>query len=145
MKHNLPVMIRDGTPDDFGHIVVTWCKSYKTSDFAEEIKFDTYMDHHKQLAQNKVETGRAAILCLEADPNLIISYCVYETDDDGVVIHYVHTKPRFRKFGFASMLIDSVAPSNFIATHKTKMTKWLKRKNFNYNPYLFFGGKKHDF
>jgi ribosomal protein S18 acetylase RimI-like enzyme len=142
VKHKLPVKIRPMTAEDFGHIVVTWCKSYKTSDFAEEIKFDTYMDHHKDLVQKAVETGEGAVLCLEDDETLIIAYIVYELHEQHSVVHYVHTKPKFRRFGFASQLIDHIAHKNFTITHKTKRTKYLKRKNFNYNPYLFFERKE---
>jgi len=143
-KHNLPVIIRPITPDDFAHIVVTWCKSYKTSDFSEEIKFETYMDHHKELVQKTIETAQGSVLCLDSDKSLIISYCIFDQIRDELVIHYVHTKPRFRKFGFATQLIDSIVHSNFTITHKTKMTKYIKQTNYNYNPYLFFEERSND-
>ena len=137
MSINLPIKIRPMTPDDFAHIVVTWTKSFKQSDFAESIDFNTYMDHHKDLVQETVEQCVGSVACSESDESLILGYCVFEKITPEIIVHYIHTKPKFRRFGIANLLISQFRSHPITITHKTKFTKYLKKLTYTYNPYLF--------
>lgn len=138
MKTNLPVITGLAQPDDLGHVIVTWCKSYHQSDFARSIKFNTYMDHQKHLAQDIVDSCPVLITALEDDPSVIIGYTVFEPFNNDTIIHYIHVKPKFRSFGIATLMIKEIAKGKLFITHKTKHFKLFKELKAEYNPYLFF-------
>lgn len=134
---DLPITYREGKASDYAHIVITWTQSALASNFAAGIKKNTFIDHHKKIVQRTVETQKILIACDPTDPDLIIGYVVYSASEARPVIHYVHVKVRFRGFGIGTELLNRVSPSSFTATHKTWPARKLRRKDFDYNPFLF--------
>jgi ribosomal protein S18 acetylase RimI-like enzyme len=139
---DLPIMLREGIENDLGHIVVTWSKSYASSDFAKPMKFSTYMDNHIDLINETLDTASIIVACLNDDQNIIIGYVVFELVDDETIVHYIHVKPKFRKYGVASLMLDALRANKLVTTHKTKLSKLITKRGVDYNPYLFLRRKQ---
>jgi GNAT superfamily N-acetyltransferase len=138
---DLPITYREGKPSDYAHIVITWTQSALGSNFAAGIRKNTFIDHHKKMVQRTVETQQILIACDPTDPDLIIGYVVYSGSDARPVVHYVHVKVRFRGFGIGTALLNRVSPWPFTATHNTFAARKLRRKDYDYNPFLFLEGQ----
>jgi len=50
---------------------------------------------------------QAAVLVASDDPNFILGYIIYETFEHRNVVHWVHLKHQFRRFGLGRRLIES--------------------------------------
>jgi GNAT superfamily N-acetyltransferase len=141
VTEKLPILLREGDSADFAHVVTTWIASYASSDFGRTMKHSTYIQNHKPIAQDCVEQGQIMIACNNQDLDYIYGYTVYERLKDLSIIHYVHVKPAFRRFGIATMLLNSVTMNKFVATHRTRDAKKLPRKDYDFNPYIFLRRK----
>lgn len=138
-----PVKIRQGTETDWPHIVITWLKSFARSDFARYINVSIYRQNHKRLIQKFVETSDIILACAEDDETFIFGYVIYEFDRTaGVIVHYLHVKPKFRRYGIGKrLLMLATGQEPYTITHYTKPFKWLKQTNYKYDPYLFLEEK----
>jgi hypothetical protein len=75
------------------------------------------------------ENINVSVACLDDDHDVILSYCIYSDES----IHWVYTKPAWRKFGIAKHIIPSSIKN---VTHLTKVGRAIKPREWVYNPFL---------
>lgn len=74
------------------------------------------------------------------DFDQLFGFIVFEEDDKTNTIHYIYVKKIFRRLKIATQLLNLLndKPLNFF-THKTYATKFFKKRDYIFNPYLFQG------
>ncbi len=132
----VPFKIRDVYQSDIPFIYSTWLKGlrYGNEVFGLIEKTAYFENQHKVIETilNRFDT-EVSIACVTDEPEVILGYAAYMP---GGIVHYVHVKDAFRRFGIAKALLPN--PVNRV-THITKIG-WsiLKEKHPQaiFNPYL---------
>jgi hypothetical protein len=131
------IEIRPAKPDDLPFIYATWLKSYRTSQFAQNIESKIYFSWHHKIIESILTRSQVVIAHPTGQPNIIVGYLVTEPN----VVHYCYVKFQFRKLGVATNLIQhqSIDPNQMQFTHATPDMNWIALKypllTNNYNPY----------
>lgn len=102
-----PKILRPPQKTDLPFIYNSWLRSYKESP-DNPIKGDAYYSYQKMLLISILSRSQISILCDPKDINQIFGYAVYELTDDSVILHWIHTKHLFRRFGFARFIIENI-------------------------------------
>src|SRR6185312_5662341 len=121
-------IIRDAEPTDLGFIHSTWLKGlYYGNDWFREIDQEIYCERYHQVVEHIIFGGKSTIkvACLREDPEVILSYAVFEKKEPGHILHWAFTKPIWRKMG----IVKSILPQDIVSvTHLTKIGKSIKPK-----------------
>lgn len=130
-----PFKLREAKESDFPFIYATWLKGLRFgNDVFGTIEQHSYFRNYHKVIETILHRPSVVIpvACLIEDPNTILGYALRE---DGM-LHYIHVKSAFRRFGIARALSP---PEISRVTHTTKMG-WaiLKEKfpNAIYDPFL---------
>lgn len=138
----LPITIREGAADDLDFIYSTWLKNYYSSSlFAKRTPRLIFFKKHHDVIDRLLERGAVVLVAAaEDDPNTIIGYLAYETEEP--CVHFLYTKSSFRGFGVARALLEKSG----LALNKIKCSHWTfvvdelikKHPQVVYDPYLMF-------
>lgn len=117
-------------------IAGTWLPSlYYGNDWLKEVEkdlfFSKYLEVIVRLMGRDTVYFNAAVL--KRDPDTIVSYAVLEPNKTGTTLHFVYTKPDWRKKGIGGDLIPTDLNE---VTHLTKIGRAIKPKSVIYNPFL---------
>jgi GNAT superfamily N-acetyltransferase len=141
-KTELPVRVRSINDNDIGFVFNAWLKSYRDSKFAKHIPSMMYFTSHHKVIEKLLLKANTLLVCNDDDPTQIYGFLNYEIVDGIFVIHYVYVKHSFRKFGLASMLLDTAGYKKDVAALYTHINdtsvKLGFKKNILFNPYLIF-------
>lgn len=134
-----PVDVRAVHTTDFGFIMHSWLRSYKTmSEIVKRVRDESFYKNHQIILKDIFQSPTNEILVahLKDEPDIIIGYLVFGKEQ---LIHYVYVKSEFRNLGIAKRLLNSanldVEAATF--THWTEMVhRYLeKHPNLIYDPY----------
>lgn len=124
------ILTRDSSPEDMNFIYSTWLRGlYFGNDWFREIDQDTYFKAYQLVVEQVLTRSKVQVICLRDDHDTILSYCVSE----GTKLHYIFTKPVWRKFGLAKQLIPKDIDT---VTHLTNVGRSIKPKGWKFNPFL---------
>jgi GNAT superfamily N-acetyltransferase len=130
--------IRAATDKDIAFIYSTWLKSYKDdSSMAANVRKSVFFDEYKYVIDHILLRAKVRIVCLEDQPNVILSYSVTESG----IIHYLFTKEAFRGLGIIKALLQHLHLGDKVQyTHRTHSIYpiLLKHKEYDYNPFVLF-------
>lgn len=128
------VRVHPAGQEAWPHVLKTWLLSYSQSAFARQMRGGIFHRHHHALAEKLLTRGSLHVVSpLDCESQ----YCAWALTEPGV-LHYVFTKPDYRKMGFARMLLAAL-PQGFSYTHCTREGMRLVKPPAIYNPYLALG------
>lgn len=117
--------IRDCLESDFPFIYATWKRGFR---FGNQLTSwwdqDDYFDHYNKVTElilNRPDT-HIKVACLADDPETVLGYAIF---GEPKIIHYVHVKEAFRRFGIANALLPKditratfMTPAGWAIFHK---------------------------
>lgn len=129
-------VVRDAMESDFPFIYSTWLKGLRYGNKTyEKMDKDSYFKNYHRIIGNILSRPDAYILvaCLNDDPTTILGYSVREGEN---ILHYIHVKNAFRRFGIGRALSPGKITK---VTHVTDVG-WAilceKYPNAVYDPFL---------
>ena len=136
-------LLRSSIESDVNFIYNSWLKSLKQSFDCIDNKI--FYDNHKKIIEKILSTATVTVCCNPEDEEQIFGYIVHEKYTDLSLVHYIYVKHTYRKYGFATKLIDSVENNSglpHIATSHTRMFEIIGPKwGLIFNPYILL--RKH--
>lgn len=145
MKEASPsVAYRRAEEADLAFVFASWLKTYRRSDFAEEMSNDVFFDNHKKVIEKLLQKSHLVIVCDEIDPSHIFGYCCFSTFGEpsrpAHAFHFVYFKSMYRGLGLARGLwkvLGLPEDGPRYATHANRDFHAFKAKyRVEYNPYL---------
>ncbi len=130
------VEIRLATKADDNFIYSTWIAGlYHGTDWLKMIEEESFVKRYRQSLKKLLikETIRIYVSCLKEDKDVILSYAAIEYKDPEVILHWIFTRPAWRRVGLAKKLLPGEIN---VVTHMTKIGKSIKPKKWIYEPYL---------
>lgn len=134
----MQILIREGTASDKDFVYATWLKGlyYGNFYYGHMEKADFFLMYGKVLdallGSNGPAIARIKVVCLEADPEVVLAYIAYS----GPNLHYAFTKQSFRRQGLLNKLIESIEPITNVS-HLTKLGNDIRlHKGYKFNPFL---------
>lgn len=118
------IIIRPGAAGDINFIFATWLNGLRYgSDFYGLVDKASYFKNYHEVIKNIIERPTASILvaCLTDDNDTIIGYSISEP----TILHWVFTKPVWRKLGIGK---DLIPPGTKYVTHMTNIGADLLKK-----------------
>lgn len=127
------IATRDYMPSDQNFILATWLRGlFYGNEWFGSIEKDTYFLHYQEIVKQILNKPGIVIkvACLKDDPDVILSYAVYE----GSIVHWVQTKVAWRNIG----LCRSLVPKHITTiSHITKIGRTLLYRNkLTFNPFV---------
>lgn len=127
--------------EDEAFIYTTWIKIYHQ---VEPINFcdnQTYLPNQRAMIKKLITNAQVLVACTPEDPNSIIGYIVFDFVGDILVLHWLHIKAIFRRFGLARDMIKQLYPrakiDPIICTHMFRSFKSLRNKySLYFDPYF---------
>lgn len=110
---------REMRDDDYGYVCSSWLRSYR--DHCPEFKRlarGVYIALYKPIVRRLLECATVAIAHDPDLPTTVLGFLVVEGDN---VIHYVHTKERWRKLGVAKWMLRDFVDMPAIFTHQPSL------------------------
>lgn len=129
------IAYRDYHADDKNFILSSWMKGlYHGNSWFKDIDRDIYNTYYHQILEDllKRPTIFIKMACLKDDPLVCLAYAVFENH----ALHYVFTKPIWRKIGLAKDLIPGHITE---ITHITTVGKAIWKEKYphlKFNPFI---------
>lgn len=113
-----------------------WAGTWKRSRAAGCIPNDLFDRVQSELVAQLIARGmEIRVLTSAVQPRVVLAWIAYERDPrtpGGVVVHYLFTRPEFRRRGYAQFLLDDIgAGEKFIYTHKTGFARYWPQARHN--------------
>lgn len=113
----LDLVWREMREDERNYVLSSWLRSYAGKgqdprDYAEHARF---YDDYAPVVRNLVTRSRIAVATLRDEPALMLGWVAIEGD----ALHYVVTKPRWRRMGVAKWMLSDFASMPVVFTHRT--------------------------
>jgi len=106
----LELIYRAGDDGDRNLILHSWIREGYASTFARTFGSAVWNEHHERLLRERVlPRSTVTVACLPDMPDAVVAYAVTE----GPALHYVWTKPRWRKLGVARRLLATLPAIQF--------------------------------
>jgi L-amino acid N-acyltransferase YncA len=124
--------LRPAQETDHPLIYASWLKSqYYGNSWFKQIGRDIFFNGYKQVIAGRLATAKTVVVCLEADPDVVLGYACYSPDE--TTLHYVYVKKAWRQFGIAKELLP---PTITTVSSLTKIGRMLKeRKGLTFDPF----------
>jgi ribosomal protein S18 acetylase RimI-like enzyme len=124
--------IREGAPSDYNLIIGTFLNGVKYgSSYFKSIDDDAFFHNYTKFVEYVTFNSDVKICCLEEDEDVIVGYVLSK----GEVIHWIYTKPAFRKLGVANSLLAEISPTT-TPTYTKVGYIIAKKKNIKLNPWI---------
>jgi len=98
-----------------------------------------FLDVYRRAALAALETCPVWVVCLQSDPDQVFAWTCAEPDRG--LLHFLYTKSKFRRMGFASRLLSEVRAESDDVLTTTAWTDDMDRLKTNHlngcNPGLF--------
>lgn len=126
------ILIRPITETDLPFIFATWLKGlYHGNEFYSKIKQDVFYAQYHKMIETILPKSMIKIACLEDEPDVIIGYCVFETDR----LHWIFVKKAWRKLTIAKQLLNDVPFTR--VSHLTKVGEAIRKKEkWEFDPFI---------
>lgn len=129
----LPLQWRDLRPDERVYVLSSWIKSYASNS-------EDSADYHRRgvpdfggdyapVVRNLVARSRIIVACPVDDPSLMVGWMAIEGAD---TLHYLVTKPRYRRTGVAKWMVTELDGLPVIYTHETRKAAQLVGPKWTY-------------
>jgi GNAT superfamily N-acetyltransferase len=128
--------VRAAEGDDLNYIRKTWLQEHaQHSTWIDDVGGGrVYFAEHKRALDAALERGAATIAYRPAVPEGICGFAVTEAG----VVHFVYTKPRWRRLGAARLLLAPLRDKPALYTHRTTALRHLPvPASWTFNPYPF--------
>lgn len=130
------IHIRDYLKTDEGFVYSTWLKALYSGSLETLKGREDFFHLYHAVLETIIESPTVSIrvVCLNADPDVILSYSVTEPcpDSDESLLHWIYTRRTWRRMGLAASLLK---PHKIVAvTHLTKLGQEIKPKEWAYLP-----------
>lgn len=123
---------------DVPFIYAQWLRGlYYGNPWFREIDQKVYFDKYHKIIETLLarDSVQVRIVCLKEDADVILAFIV--TEDNGSILHWIFTRPVWRRIGIAKELVKSYLPDlNTKFTHLTIVGKDIKPKQWIFNPFL---------
>ena len=136
IRDSISFRVRMGEVSDLPFIYDSWMQSMK---FIYPHKYDkNFSKNYAKVLSNLIDKSSSLVAHLEGDRDEILSYLIYTSFEEHLVIHFAYTKADCRKEGKVRELITFANPlfAPIIFTHPCKnenVMEYLCRK-FIYDP-----------
>jgi len=146
----LGVVCRGKTEEDLGRIFSDWLRSNRDAPGLKVIPSETYYySHHRILESLWNDPTAAWVLAVSKDdPTFVYAWaCAQQATTaagSSLIVHYVYTRQKFRRFGIASRLLSTIGakPDFPLVTTAHSYAGRELVKSFGavelHNPYLIF-------
>lgn len=126
---------------DLEFITASWLNHQRNSDFGKSMRKSVFYVEHSKLVKSALEKNQILISCSVENKEVIYSYLIGFAGKENDIIHFIFTKPNFRKMGIVKKLLEVFkVGNNLIETHKSKIKYYNMYDSCTYNPYLFLRG-----
>jgi len=128
------VEVRFSAHVDSHYICGTWLPGlYYGNDWFKEIYKHAYFDKYIKVIKAILVLPGVYVnaVCLKEDMDVVLSYAVIGDDDE--TLHWVYTKPSWRKLGLAKAIIPDTI---YKITHMTKIGRSIKSEEWIFDPFL---------
>lgn len=143
---DLPIIIREMSPDDLHLVLDSWVKGYRGFAFAvpsrsgrwdgqSPLPTRLYLDEHERLVRDILDRSHTLVATRPEDPDQILGWLCYEP----ALLHYVYVKTIYRGWGIARRMLGRAnitreRPAVF--SHRTSHSdQKLKSRMAVFNPY----------
>jgi hypothetical protein len=130
------IEFRDYRPADEAYVYSTWLRGLYggNSWFGMIAKDNFFKNYHKVLDLIlKNPATHVRVICLREDPDVILSYAVFEQHPDKSTLHWIYTRNAWRRMGLARSLAAPLAVTE--VTHLTQLAQEIKPKEWDFNPF----------
>lgn len=140
-----PCAFREARPTDRGFIFKSWLERHKTSPTHRAVPSDLYYACQQAVIKAALRESHVIVACNPDIEDQIFGFVVCQGSLAEVcVVHWIHVKQSFRKFGIGSALLqqailltDSDPTKTVVLSHISDCYHWLQHKwRVEYNPYL---------
>jgi GNAT superfamily N-acetyltransferase len=114
----LALELRPMTEGDRHYVLSSWLRSYAAKgrdsrDYGE--RHSQFCDDYAPIVRALLERSKVLVAGLAETPDVICGWMAWEGD----TLHYVLTKPNFRRLGVASWMLADFASMPVAFTHRT--------------------------
>lgn len=130
------VEIQLSAPIDRHYVCGTWLPGlYYGNPWFKEIYKQAYFDKYIKVIHAILDSPSVSInaAVLKEDPDVVLAYAVIG-DALCNTLHWVYTKPSWRKFGLAKAIVPETIKT---VTHLTNVGRSIKPKDWIFDPFLF--------
>lgn len=113
----LPLQWREWRQDDVtevNYVISSWVRSYSEAPEFKGIARAVFFDIYEPVVKRLLARSTVAIAWTPDLPDTVLGYLVIEGDN---VVHYVHTKRRFRRTGIARWMTKDIVSMPATFTH----------------------------
>jgi GNAT superfamily N-acetyltransferase len=131
---------RPEDPTEYNYVLSSWLRSYAESgDEFRQVPRATYFAVYEPVVKQLLDRSTVAIAWDSELPGTVLGYLVLEGED---LLHYFHTKRRFRRMGVGRWMLRELAELPAAYTHQPSFaaTK-LIGSAWTYAPERRFGKK----
>lgn len=114
---SLDLVLREMGPADRNYVMSSWLRSYasKCRDSREYAQHSDFCDDYASVVRGLLARSKVFVAGLADAPDVIAGWAAWE----GEVLHYVVTKPNFRRLGVATWLLQDFRELPVVFTHRT--------------------------
>jgi GNAT superfamily N-acetyltransferase len=141
----LPIELRKARKSDVPFLMNSWLTSFRDGKMVGGVPNRIYYYNHHKILEQVIPRSAVMVAVDQRDPDLIVGWACYEVTDGALVMHYVYVKKRFRGWGVASNLVNTIleieSPPVVMYTHINREgMDFLRAKDiwWIHNPYLLF-------
>jgi len=133
---------RELKESDENFLFSSYLKSFRCSSDNLRMSNDIYYYNFKKLINKLIEKSKVVILCDDEDDDLVYGYCIYDSFEEILILHYVYIRYTFRKLGLARYLYETLKEGHeaVVSSHANKVFDDLrgseKYRRIGYNPFL---------
>ena len=100
------IVIRSARPDDYNYIISSWLRSYagRSREAQAYPSMAVWYEDYQRVVKDLIDRSTVSVAALKDDCSVIVGWSAMEDD----VLHYVLTKPRWRRLGVARLLVPEV-------------------------------------
>lgn len=127
-KEVVPHELREALPADRAFWGANWSNSYRGSRWAGVVPNHLYHDIMRTLQDGLLRRGmRVTLAHLPGAPDALMGFVAWEPSEKANVVHFLYTKPTWRKQGLATSLLQAGPGTNFIYTHRTAESDYFRQ------------------
>lgn len=119
-----PISLRPFNPDDREELNLvrkSWLVGSLASDFARLCGHTVFVRDHLPWRDRILARATVLVACLKREPTAVLAWACSETQDDALVLHFVHVKPRWRRLGLARKLLAPLLAERVAYSHRTTL------------------------
>ncbi len=102
---------------DRNYVLSSWLRSYagRSGDAMQYVEHREFVRDYAVVVRALLARSQVIVASMREEPDVIVGWAAVEGD----LLHYVHTKPRWRQLGVARWLLKDFAALPVVYTHRT--------------------------